>query len=171
VVKEKMRASEFLPEKLNPNSLEPNKKWHKPIMGGKYFLFAQTKDDAKSPGIIVYVTDKDDPELANSIDAVGFGRFIPKGENLEVSFVNVRTSHQRRGIASAMYNFVRELGNDVAPSPAQSKDAKAFWAAGAGLGKPDVVKQEPTPEPKPEPKQVTQPRKQSFLQKLKTAFA
>ena len=48
-------------------------------------------DSTQATADLLFVIDKDDPELANSIDAVGFGRFIPKGENLEVSFVSVRT--------------------------------------------------------------------------------
>ena len=49
VVKEKMRASEFLPEKINPDSLKPGQKFHKKVLG-KYNLFAQTKDDPEHPG-------------------------------------------------------------------------------------------------------------------------
>ena len=165
-----MRASEFLPEKINYDSLKPGIKWHKKVLG-KYNLFAHTKDDPEHPGILVYVTDKDDPESANSLDAIGFGRFVPYKDNIETSFVSVKTRYQRQGIASAMYNFVRELGNDIAPSKAQSKDAKAFWAAGAGVGRPDIAKPEPTPEPVYEPKKDIQPKKQSFMQKLKKAFA
>jgi GNAT superfamily N-acetyltransferase len=165
-----MRATEFLPEKINFDSLKPGKEYHKSILGGKYHLYAKTKDEPNlPPGIIVYVTDKDDPKLQNTLDAIGYGRYIPKGDNLEVSFVNVKQEYRRQGIASAMYNFVRELGNDIAPSSAQSADAKAFWSAGAGVGKSDIAKPEPTPEPKPEP--AITPRKPSLLQKFKRAFA
>jgi len=167
-----MRANEFLPEKINFDSLEPGKEYHKSILNGKYHLYAKTKDDPSiAPGIIVYVTDKDEPKLRNTLDAIGYGRYIPKGDNLEVSFVNVKQNHQRQGIASAMYNFVRELGNDIAPSSSQSNDAKAFWAAGAGVNKTDIIKSEPTIEPKNEPISLNKPRKNNFLQKLKHTFS
>jgi hypothetical protein len=67
-------------------------------------------------------------------------------DHMEVSVVSVADEYQRQGIASAMYNFARELGNEIQPSKNRTPMGKAFWAAGAGTGRatPD---EPPAPEP------------------------
>lgn len=55
----------------------------------------------------------------------GFG---PKNLRLEAIDVKINKPHTRKGVASAMYKFAEELGNDIMPSSMQTPDGKAFWA-------------------------------------------
>jgi GNAT superfamily N-acetyltransferase len=52
-----------------------------------------------------------------------------KEENLYAPSVYVDEEYQRKGIASAMYKFAKELGNTILPSLSQTDDAKAFWSS------------------------------------------
>ena len=45
--------------------------------------------------------------------------------------VSVWKEYQRKGIATEVYKFVRELGNDIKPSTTQTAAGKAFWDSGA----------------------------------------
>ena len=45
--------------------------------------------------------------------------------------VSVWGEYQRKGIATQVYKFVRELGNDMRPSTKQTAAGKAFWDSGA----------------------------------------
>ena len=51
----------------------------------------------------------------------------PGAEALVAGGVDVDTAYQRKGVASAMYQFAKELGNDVIASVDQSDDAVAMW--------------------------------------------
>ena len=51
----------------------------------------------------------------------------PGAEALVAGGVDVDPAYQRKGVASAMYAFAKELGNDVIASVDQSDDAKAMW--------------------------------------------
>lgn len=68
----------------------------------------------------------------------------PGVEALVASGVDVDTAYQRKGVASAMYAFAKELGNDVIASVDQSDDAKAMWtgmqAKGVAEGLEDQFK-------------------------------
>jgi len=58
------------------------------------------------------------------------GRFLkdnPGAEALVAGAVDVDPAYQRKGVASAMYAFAKELGNDVIASVDQSDDAVAMW--------------------------------------------
>ena len=167
VVKNVMRASEFLPEKINYDNMKPGMVHQKELMGGKYYITAIAKKDTKHPGLVVYITDHNDISKLSSLQAIAYGRFIPKGDDLEVSFVQVHDQYQRKGFASAMYNYIRSLGNDIVPSKAQSPDAKAFWKAGAGINR-DLKN-----EPEPEQQKIPEPevKRKSFTDKLRSIFA
>ena len=52
----------------------------------------------------------------------------PGAEALVAGGVWVDDAYQRKGVASAMYAFAKELGNDVIASVDQSDNAKAMWA-------------------------------------------
>lgn len=36
-------------------------------------------------------------------------------------------SFQRQGIATVMYNWIKQMGNDIKPSPSQTPDGQKFW--------------------------------------------
>jgi len=51
----------------------------------------------------------------------------PGAEALVAGAVDVDSAYQRKGVASSMYAFAKELGNDVIASVDQSDDAVAMW--------------------------------------------
>jgi hypothetical protein len=61
----------------------------------------------------------------------------PGAEALVAGGVDVDAAYQRKGVASAMYAFAKELGNDVIASVDQSDDAKAMWAGMKAKGVPE----------------------------------
>jgi GNAT superfamily N-acetyltransferase len=67
----------------------------------------------------------------------------PGAEALVAGGVDVDPAYQRKGVASSMYQFAKELGNDVIASVDQSDDAVAMWkgmqAKGVAEGAPIVV--------------------------------
>ena len=59
--------------------------------------------------------------------ALGFGNFENINDSLEALDLHVDPKHRRKGLATAMYKFARELGNDIAPSSKQTAMGKLFW--------------------------------------------
>ena len=59
---------------------------------------------------------------------VGWVNFEIVDDNLEALDLYVEPRHRRRGLATAMYKFAVELGNDVKPSGKQTALGRAFWA-------------------------------------------
>jgi GNAT superfamily N-acetyltransferase len=51
----------------------------------------------------------------------------PGAEALVAGAVDVDSAYQRKGVASSMYAFAKELGNDIIASVDQSDDAVAMW--------------------------------------------
>lgn len=165
-----MRAREFAVEAINPATVKPGfkkEKWYQ----GRYLLRATAREPEageKDPtlGLIIKAYD---PKTTSAVlsSGIAHARFIVSGDQMKVSWVYVSDEYQRQGIASAMYNFARELGNDIAPSRAQTDQGQAFWAAGAGVGRstPD----EPPP-PEPAPVASAQPAKTSRMGAVKNFF-
>lgn len=69
-------------------------------------------------------------------------RIVAKHKGAEIAWVNfeqhdgklealdlsVQPASRRKGIATEMYKFARELGNDIAPSKLQTGMGKIFWS-------------------------------------------
>ncbi len=47
--------------------------------------------------------------------------------NLESNITHIKEGNRRQGIASEIYQFASELGNDIFPSSARTPDGKAMW--------------------------------------------
>ena len=63
-----------------------------------------------------------------------FKRFKPrKDPYLIAANVSIDPAWRRKGVAGAMYNFIRSLGNNIKPSTVQTGDGKSFWQGGAGV--------------------------------------
>jgi GNAT superfamily N-acetyltransferase len=88
---------------------------------------------------------------------VAQGRFLkdnPGAEALVAGAVDVDPAYQRKGVASAMYAFAKELGNDVIASVDQSDDAVAMWkgmrakgvAEGSKMARHDKLAKAPKPK-------------------------
>jgi GNAT superfamily N-acetyltransferase len=169
-----MRARELATEKVNPKTVEPGFKVEKKL--GNLRMVATGRDAAREDGwlgILIKVYDDSKrsiwPEIATARLIVDTKDTADPNNVLKASFLHVDSDYRRQGIASAMYNFARELGNDVAPSSNQSSLGRAFWTGGGGVGKgynppPEPVAVAPEPKPTPEPKP-------SLFNKLKSVFA
>lgn len=59
---------------------------------------------------------------------IGWVNFEKHDEKLEALDLSIQASHRRKGIATEMYKFARELGNDIAPSKLQTGMGKIFWS-------------------------------------------
>jgi len=58
---------------------------------------------------------------------IGWVNFENKDGNLEALDLSIQPAYRRKGIATEMYKFARELGNDIAPSKLQTGMGKLFW--------------------------------------------
>jgi GNAT superfamily N-acetyltransferase len=165
-----MRAKEFVNDDYNRETVKPRfqkEKWYK----GRYLLKAEARpfdeyEVKPTKGLIVTVFDTKSKSIWFSQAGIARARFIVVGDHMEVSTVQVATEYQRQGIASAMYNFARELGNDVLPSRNQTDMGKSFWSAGAGAGK-STPNEPPAPEPELTPTATVEPaNKPGFFKRL-----
>lgn len=120
-----MRASEFTVEYVNKKMLSPD--WH-----------ASKTVTTKAGDIDLtaryYGAVADQIIITASIDGtkVGEVRFVVSTidrpePDLIAGNVNVDPEYRRQGIASAMYNWAKELGNDIAPSEMQTDYGRALW--------------------------------------------
>jgi GNAT superfamily N-acetyltransferase len=66
----------------------------------------------------------------------------PEAEALVAGGVTVDSAYQRKGVASSMYAFAKELGNDVIASVDQSDDAVAMWKGMQAKGGGESIKNE-----------------------------
>lgn len=137
-----MRLRDIFAERVNQELFKPGFHDEKVLPNG---LKLTVKPNQRGTGIIINAYMPDGKEA-------GFARFLSKRdlddtaqENLEAGFVIVYDEYKRQGVASAMYQYARELGNDIVPSLSQSADAKAFWRAGAGASKEMAVAERQDP--------------------------
>ncbi|CAB4241825.1 hypothetical protein UFOVP71_363 [uncultured Caudovirales phage] len=76
------------------------------VKAGKLVITAETKDGRK----------------------LGRGVFNDMGDSVEAASIDVDERYRRQGIASLIYDYAEELGNDVEPSDKQTDDGQAFWS-------------------------------------------
>ena len=179
-----MRAQEFIRERVNAEVIEPGYTLRRQLPNG---LIIQA--DAMTPylddpdpymrdlrGVIIRVFDPNSDSWIHSKFGIAEVRFLARqnkdtGEwNLRPSGVQVNPKYQRQGIASAMYNFARQLGNDITPGLAQTRQGQAFWQqGGAGQGRDLELRDIPEPPP-PEEKPAEPDRKPGFRSRLRRMF-
>ena len=176
-----MRAQEFIPERVNAEVIEPGYSVRRQLPNG---LIIQA--DAMTPflddpdpylrdlrGVTIRVFDPNSDSWIHDKFGIAEVRFLARqdkktGEwNLRPSGVQVNPKFQRQGIASAMYNFARMLGNDVMPGVAQTAQGEAFWKKGAaGQGRDLELTDVPEPEKPAEPQDKDAPQsKETFSDK------
>jgi len=176
-----MRAQEFIPERVNAEVIEPGYSVRRQLPNG---LIIQA--DAMTPflddpdpylrdlrGVTIRVFDPNSDSWIHDKFGIAEVRFLARqdkktGEwNLRPSGVQVNPKYQRQGIASAMYNFARMLGNDVMPGVAQTAQGEAFWKKGAaGQGRDLELTDVPEPEKPVEPQDKDAPQsKETFSDK------
>ena len=93
----------------------------------------------------------------------------PGAEALVAGGVWVDDAYQRKGVASAMYAFAKELGNDVIASVDQSDDAKAMWAGMQAKGVAENFHDGKNPQDKGDSKRHGVPTKASISTLRKVA--
>lgn len=104
-------------------------------------------------GVEIRVFDPESKNWMHQKYGIAEVRFLARqdhvtGEwNLRPTMLQVSERYRRQGIASAMYNFARRLGNDVVPGAAQTDMGRAFWQGGAGQGRSLDVSDIPEPPP------------------------
>jgi len=75
------------------------------------------------------VMNADKPKSIKSF----FRRVTDKWDpHLVAGNIVVHEEFRRMGIASALYKWLRSMGNDIRPSTTQTDAGRAFWTAGAG---------------------------------------
>lgn len=117
-----------LAEKVNPKIFWKDFEEDKLILDGQFRLEARAgwiKLSAKNP----FVSDQF-RITAKTIGGVlvAWVNFELIDGKLEALDLKVQDEHTRKGIASEMYKFARELGNDIAPSRMQTGMGKLFWS-------------------------------------------
>jgi hypothetical protein len=129
-----MRAEEFLPEKVNPLTVNKGFRQEKTILDGRYRLVATGEDREGLKYLVIRAYPADlDAVSNNEVGFVLLRLHEPKKPNeeayLKATMVRVSERHQKQGIASAMYDYAEELGNDLMKSDNLLPDGQALWAA------------------------------------------
>lgn len=94
--------------------------------GIEYILVATHGALPYIPGKKASASDQFRIEAYNGTALVGWVNFENINNNLEA--LDLVVNEKRQGIATAMYQFAKELGNDINPSSKQTPDGRAFWA-------------------------------------------
>ena len=135
----KPKSAGQLSEKINPETLK--KGFYKEKDMGEYLLIAagdsvsRGVDDPPTLQIYAFLKDKNTGKRSSRIGKVDLkiahGAYLqnnPNAEALVAAGAEVEPDFQRKGIATAMYQYAKELGNDLIASIDQSDDAQHFWA-------------------------------------------
>src|SRR6185503_14379671 len=118
-----MKVSELL-EDVNPKVFKPGFEQVRELPGGKYKLVAK-------PGY-VKMGAKQSEQFRIEVQlpkgtVVGWVNFEPKEDSLEALDLVVDKKHRRKGLATELYKFARDLENTIKPSGKQTALGKAFW--------------------------------------------
>ena len=133
-----MRADDFINEKINDAIVDYNfyaEKFIELPEVGKLKLVAKNLQKDRPPQFKIDV-------INSQGDKIGYFRFIVIDYEPETRLklfarktdpyviggnVSVWREHQRKGIARAVYNWIRSMGNDIRPSPTQTDAGRAMW--------------------------------------------
>jgi GNAT superfamily N-acetyltransferase len=124
-----MRAQEFLAERVNLDIFKPDTSIEKTVdvAGiGPVILKLVGKPasmDIPYVQIMAYAPDGDE---------MGYFRFHAFGLDdkpyVTAGNIRVHREYQRRGVATAVYQWMRELGNDIRPSTSRTDQGQAMWS-------------------------------------------
>ena len=122
-----MRLDELLIENINKQVLQPGFHTTKSIPNSEYVMIADCKKEINSnPHLEISVIDKGINTIAFATFVIRRGKLI-FNKNLEAYNIRVNDEHRRKGIAKSIYQFVSELGNNIAPSKTQTHAGKTMW--------------------------------------------
>lgn len=115
-------------EKVNEKIFFTNFHKEKEILDGKYKLVATAgyvrmgaPNKFKSHMFKVVVKTTKGTE-------VGYANFEQFDDHLEAESIKIDPAHREKGLASEVFKFVREIGNDVKPSKLQTGMGKLLWS-------------------------------------------
>lgn len=118
---------QFLIDKVNDKVFYTDFRKEKKILDDTYILIATAgyvgygaKEGFKSDQFRIVAKTSKGVEC-------GWVNFENKDGKLEALDLSIQPAHRRKGIATEMYKFARELGNDIAPSRLQTGMGKQFW--------------------------------------------
>lgn len=141
-----MKISELF-ERVNDKIFWKDFEKDKEILDGSYALSARCgwiKISAKNP----YKSDQFRivAKTKKGVE-VGWVNFEKHDDHLEALDLSIQPAHRGKGIATEMYKFARELGNDIKPSKLQTGMGKQFWSkidhsTGERKKTPEEIKQE-----------------------------
>ena len=122
-----MKLSE-LNEKVNDKIFYTNFGESKSILDGKYILKARAgyvKIDSPNK----FKSHKFEIKIYTAKGSeIGYANFEQFGDHLEAESIKIEPAHRQKGIATEVYKFVRELGNDIQPSKLQTGMGKQLWS-------------------------------------------
>ena len=124
-----MRAQEFLAERVNLDIFEPGTSLEKTVdvngIGPVALKLVGKPASMDIPyvQIMAYAPDGDE---------MGYFRFHAFGLDdkpyVTAGNIRVHREYQRRGVATAVYQWMRELGNDIRPSTSRTDQGQAMWS-------------------------------------------
>lgn len=121
-----MKVAELF-EKVNDKIFWTDFSRTKTILDGQYKLSASAgyvgygaKPNFKSTQFRIVAKTSNGAEI-------GWVNFENVDDKLEALDLVIQPAHRRKGIATEMYKYARELGNDIAPSKLQTGMGKEFW--------------------------------------------
>lgn len=121
-----MKVNELF-EAVNPKVFRAGFEKTKEILDGKYKLVATNGYlPYTTPQTLVSKQFRIEVRTAKNV-RVGWVNFENIDDNLEALDLVVEPKHRRKGIATEMYKFAKELGNTIKPSSKQTGMGKAFW--------------------------------------------
>lgn len=123
-----MKLHQLVTEKVNEKIFFTNFHKVKEILDGEYTLTGSAgwvkmsaKNQHKSDQFRIVAKTKNGSEC-------GWVNFESIDGNLEALDLSIQPAHRRKGIATEIYKFARELGNSIAPSRLQTGMGKLFWS-------------------------------------------
>ena len=137
-----MRFREFAAERVNLDVFKPGNQLKKVVdipgigpvtlkLEGKpksmnipYIQIMAYAPDGDTIGYFRFHAFKTDPEK----NIFGFKKSQQPEPYVAAGNINVYREYQRRGVATAVYKWLRELGNDIRPSTCQTDQGRAMWS-------------------------------------------
>jgi len=120
-----VKSTEFITDEVNPSVFKRGFEKTKPF--GQYTLVAKHGALPYIPGKKATVSDQFRIEAYDGKAMIAWVNFENVVDNLEALDLVVQPDYRRQGIATAMYDFAKELSNTIVPSSKQTPDGKAFW--------------------------------------------
>lgn len=113
---------------INPAVFREGFEKIKELAGKPFKLVAYATRDEYGPVFRISARKSDGAEIgsADFIPTRGGLKRLPE-RDLQSALTEVDPQFQRQGVATEMYKFAHELGNDVIPSTAQTVEGKAMW--------------------------------------------